>query len=293
MHIKFWGTRGSIPTPGPDTIKFGGNTCCIEVRTDDGELIILDAGSGIRPLGMSLLPNMPLTCSILISHTHWDHIQGLPFFVPLFVPGNKFSIYGTPDPVSLKTIKDALSMQMEYRYFPVREAELKSNIHYETLKENQTVQIGSASVTTIFMNHPVLNFGYLIRCNGKSLFYTGDHESYMNIYSPEDDDYQEYENLIREKHKHIVEFISEVDVLIADSQYTVEEYAQKVGWGHSTFMKSVNLGLEAKAKNTFLIHHDPMRTDQQLEEILSVLRAEHADSGMNIQIATEGAEFEF
>lgn len=293
MIIRFWGTRGSIPTPGPDTVRFGGNTSCIEVRTDDGELIILDAGSGIRALGMSLLKEMPLNCSIFISHTHWDHIQGLPFFAPLFVPGNSFHIYGTPDPVSFKTIKDALSMQMEYRYFPVREAELKSSIEYVTLNENQIVDVGGARVSTIFMNHPVLNFGYKIQCNGKSLFYTGDHESYRNIYSSGDDDYKEFEEIISEKHKNIVDFIRGVDVLIADSQYTSEEYAKKIGWGHSTFDKSVEMARDAGVPALYLTHHDPLRTDDKLETIVSDLREKYADTGIAISAATEGQSVEF
>ena len=157
------------------------------------------------------------------------------------MPGNSFQIYGTPDPVSFKTIKDALSMQMEYRYFPVREAELKSSIEYVTLNENQVVDVGAARVSTIFMNHPVLNFGYKIQCGDKSLFYTGDHESYRNIYASGDDDYKEFEEIISEKHRNIVEFIRGVDILIADSQYTAEEYANKIGWGHSTFDKCVDM----------------------------------------------------
>ncbi|THB64015.1 MAG: MBL fold metallo-hydrolase [Desulfovibrio sp.] len=293
MFIRFWGTRGSIPTPGEDTVRYGGNTSCIEVRTDDGELIILDAGSGIRALGMSLLPEMPLDCSIFISHTHWDHIQGLPFFTPLFVPGNSFTIYGTPDPVSFKTIKDALSMQMEYRYFPVREAELKSSIDYVTLNENQVVEVGAAKVSTIFMNHPVLCFGYKIECNGKSLFYTGDHESYRNIYSHDDDDYKEYEEIIIDKHNNIVDFMRGVDVVVADSQYTTEEYAQKIGWGHSTFDKSIEIAQEAGVKELYLIHHDPLRTDQGLDAILKDLRKKYRDIGVNIHAAAEGGTVEF
>ena len=124
MQVTMRGVRGSIPVPGPDTVRYGGNTTCIEIRTDSGELMIIDGGSGIRPLGLELLAQQPVQCSVFITHTHWDHIQGLPFFVPLFIPGNKIDFYGAFDPVYGKDLKSILSQQMEYCYFPVRELEL-------------------------------------------------------------------------------------------------------------------------------------------------------------------------
>ena len=132
MKVKFWGVRGSIPTPGPDTIKYGGNTTCIEVRTDNNELIILDAGTGIHPLAQSLMSQLPVTANIFITHTHWDHIQGLPFFVPIFIPGNQLNIYGCQDPITGEGIDRALNVQLQYSYFPIREAELKATIAYHT-----------------------------------------------------------------------------------------------------------------------------------------------------------------
>lgn len=292
MHVKFWGVRGSIPTPGPDTLKYGGNTPCIEVLTQDNERIILDAGTGIRVLSLELAKNMPVSCSIFISHTHWDHIQGLPFFIPLFVPGNEMAVYGTPDPVSMKSIRDALSDQMVYRYFPVREAELKAAISYQTLKENQTVRVGSASVTTILMNHPVLNFGFKIQENGKSLFYSGDHEPYYNIYGDENKDFKKYEKHILDRRENIVDFIKGVDVLVVDSQYTEEEYQAKKGWGHSTFRSSVELALEAGIPKVILTHHEPTRSDDQLDAVLAGLHREYADRPIEIDLAREGLELD-
>lgn len=290
MRIKFWGTRGSIPTPGPETVKYGGNTTCIEVETDSGDLIILDAGSGIRPLGLELMKNLPLDCSIFISHTHWDHIQGLPFFIPLFVQGNRVNIHGAFDPVSMKDIKDILEVQMEYRYFPVRSAELKAEILYETMIEGQALDVGSAKVTSILLNHPVLDFGYKVEADGKSVFFTGDHEHWCNIYKPGDDYYDEYQSLIDAKQQHLADFIRGVDVLVADSQYTNDEYPPKIGWGHSTFDRCVDLARAAEVKHLYLTHHEPTRTDEALDEIQAGLRSRNKDAGFDINIAREGDE---
>lgn len=170
MKVKFWGVRGSIASPGPATAKYGGNTTCIEVRTDSNELIILDAGTGIFPLSQSLLAELPVTAHVLITHSHWDHIQGLPFFVPNFIPGNTLRLYGAFDPVTGKGVEHVMSVQLQYSYFPVREAEMKASIEYCTLKPGESVQIGSARITAYLMNHPVINLGYRIEANGKSLF---------------------------------------------------------------------------------------------------------------------------
>ena len=292
MLVKCWGTRGSIPTPGPDTVRYGGNTTCLEVRTDEDELIILDAGSGIRPLGMSLLGQMPLDAPIFITHTHWDHIQGLPFFVPLFVPGNKLTLYSAPDPVTMKTTRDALSVQMEYRYFPVREAELKADIQYETLLEGQVIKTRTATVTPLIMNHPVLCYGYKIENNGKAVFFSGDHEPHYNIYKPEDDDFREYEKIIQEKSRAISAFLRGVDLAVMDSQYTEADYRTKVGWGHSTFDKCIALAAGAKVGRLLLTHHEPTRSDDALDAVYEDLAVRYKDSGLDFAIAVEGEAYE-
>jgi len=196
MKVHFWGVRGSIPAPGPHTFRYGGNTTCIEVRSDDNSLIILDAGTGIFPLAQELLKQMPVQAHVFITHTHWDHIHGLPFFTQLFIPGNSVRIHGGYDVVAGRGIDQIMEVQLQYSYFPVREAEMKARIEYETLSIGEPVQVGDATVTPFLLNHPVVDFGYRVACNGKSVFFTGDHEPWSNMYSPEDEGYAEFQQMV-------------------------------------------------------------------------------------------------
>ncbi|MAY81431.1 MAG: MBL fold metallo-hydrolase, partial [Deltaproteobacteria bacterium] len=248
MKVRFWGVRGSIPSPGPDTVHYGGNTSCIEITTDAGYTIILDAGTGIRALGLELMNKPPVECAICISHTHWDHIQGLPFFVPLFAPGNTVEFYGSFDPVYQKDLKTILSQQMEYCYFPVRERELKANIRYNTIRDNTVFQVGDATITNVLMNHTVMTYGYRVECNGKSIFYSGDHEPPYNIYASDDTFHGEYDQLIQEKVQRICDVAKGVDVMVVDAQYTEPEMIIKRGWGHGTFATGLAMARQAKAK---------------------------------------------
>ncbi|WP_319543502.1 MBL fold metallo-hydrolase [uncultured Pseudodesulfovibrio sp.] len=288
MRFQFWGTRGSLPVPGADTVKYGGNTTCIEVRSDNDDLIILDAGTGIRTLGIELSQSMPVKCHLFVSHTHWDHIQGIPFFIPMFVPGNELTIYGPPDPLTMTGVEAVLARQMEYPHFPVRVVELQADISYDTLSDCQVVDLGFARVSTFLMNHPAMNFGFKIECDGKSLFFTGDHEPLHNIYQPDDAEYEEYEQVVRERSQAVIDFVSGVDVLIADSQYTEEEYQTKRGWGHSTYESSLELARDTGAGMTYLTHHDTTRTDEQLDAIFARISDEWSDSGVAFDLAREG-----
>ena len=146
MKIRFWGVRGSIPSPGPKTVRYGGNTTCIEVRSDAGELIIIDAGTGIASLAQSLLSELPVKANIFITHTHWDHIHGLPFFLPFFIPGNKVKLHGAFDNITGHGIQQVMEVQMQYSYFPIREAELRAAIEYRTLEVGETVVVGDATI---------------------------------------------------------------------------------------------------------------------------------------------------
>jgi phosphoribosyl 1,2-cyclic phosphodiesterase len=292
MRFRFRGTRGSLSAPGVGTVKYGGNTTCIEVRSDNDDLIILDAGTGIRELGLELARNMPVKCHLFVSHTHWDHIQGLPFFVPLFVPGNELTIYGPPDPVTMTGIEAVLAKQMEYPHFPVRVAELQADIDYETLADGQVVDLGFAKVSTILMNHPAMDFGFKVQCDGRTLFFTGDHEPFYNIYQPGEEDYEDYQQIVNERNRGICDFLRGVDVLIVDAQYTEEEYAAKQGWGHSTFERALSLAKEAGVGKVYLTHHETTRTDADVDAIFDGLKAQWADSGVNFDMAREGETVE-
>lgn len=295
MKVRFWGVRGSIASPGPHTVRYGGNTTCIEIRTDNNELIILDAGTGIFPLSQTLLAEMPITANVLITHSHWDHIQGLPFFIPNFIPGNTLRLHGGFDPVSGKGIEQVMSVQLQYSYFPVREEEMKGRIEYVTLSPGEPIQVGSATVTPCLLNHPVVDFGYRIDCNGKSVFFTGDHEPPYNIYDPQDEGYAAYQSLVDEKNRAIVEAILGVDVLIADTSYTAEEYPAKKGWGHGTFATSIELAQQAGVKVLLCTHHEPTRSDDALESAFAKALSQHGapQQGLDIRLAREGDTYEF
>jgi len=295
MKVRFWGVRGSIASPGPKTVRYGGNTTCIEVRTDANELLIIDAGTGIFPLSQSLLGEMPITANVLITHSHWDHIQGLPFFVPNFIPGNTLRLHGAFDPVSGNGVEQVMSVQLQYSYFPVREAELKARMEYVTLTPGEPVQIGSATVTPYLLNHPVINFGYRIESAGKSVFFTGDHEPPYNIYDAADPEFAEYQQFVDEKDAAIARAMLGVDVLIADSSYTSQEYPAKRGWGHGSFDSSIAYARQARSRVLFCTHHEPTRSDDALEVAFAQALADNPDAtdGPDIRLAREGDTFEF
>jgi phosphoribosyl 1,2-cyclic phosphodiesterase len=292
MKVKFWGVRGSIASPGPATVKYGGNTTCIELRTDEDQLIILDGGTGIFPLAQSLLKNLPVTAHIFNTHSHWDHIQGLPFFIPIFIPGNTITLYGALDPVTGDGPERIINVQLQYSFFPVREAEIQSRFDYVSLMPNAPITLGDATITPTLLNHPVINLGYRVDCNGKSVFFTGDHEAHFNIYDAEDEGYAEYQSLIDEQRRTIVESMRGVDVLIADSSYTPEEYRAKTGWGHGTFDTSIKLALDAGAKILYCTHHEPTRSDDELERVFAEALKRNAGilGNLDVRLAREGLE---
>lgn len=292
MKVRFWGVRGSIPSPGPDTVCYGGNTTCVQVTTDNGHTISFDAGTGIRALGLELMKSAPVHCTVLISHTHWDHIQGLPFFMPLFVPGNKVDIYGGFDAVTQKDLRQILAQQMDYSYFPVRQMELAAEIAYNSIHEGARFEVADAVVTNVLMNHPVMTYGYRVDCGGRSVFFSGDHEEPYNIYDEGDTYHGEFDLLIDEKLERIAELAQGVDLFIVDAQYTDAEIRQKRGWGHGTYRSALNLARRANAKKVVFTHHDPSRTDRELDEIAERLRSQDLGEGPELLLAREGMEIE-
>ncbi len=277
--------------PGPDTVRYGGNTTCLEITTDEGNKIIIDGGSGIRQLGLDQLAKLPVTVSLFITHTHWDHIQGLPFYTPLFIRGNKINIYGAFDPVYRKDIREILATQMEYCYFPVRESELMADITYTSLKEGEPITVGSTSVTPILLNHPVLNFGYKVESNGKKFFFTGDYEPATNIYDADEDGYDLYQEMVDKQNEIISEFIRDADAAVMDAQYTTEEYKTKKGWGHGTYDSCIALAKKSRVKNLYLTHHDPTRKDEKLDLIYEELKTKYPnEAGFSMSLAIEGTE---
>lgn len=292
MKVKFWGVRGSIATPGPNTVKYGGNTTCIEIASSSGDLIILDAGTGIHALAQSLESRQPLTAHILITHTHWDHIQGLPFFLPMFKAGNRINIYGGLDPFTQQGIERAMNVQLQHSYFPISEAQLQADIRYFTLKAGETMAVGGVKVTPTVLNHPVYNFGYRIEdADGSSLFFTGDYEPPTNPYRNDHPGFQAMQDLTEQKLAEVIAAMSGVDALIIDSSYTETEYAHRRGWGHGTYASAIAHAKQAAAKRLFLTHHEPTRGDADLESIYNAI-LQNIGTEPPIYLAKEGEEYQ-
>ena len=292
MKFKFWGVRGSIPTPGPNTVKYGGNTTCIEVSPSSGDLLILDAGTGIHALAQSLAKHVPVTAHILMTHTHWDHIQGLPFFLPIFRRGSQIHIYGADDEQTGRGIDRAMSVQLQHSYFPISETQLKAEVVYHNLKSGQGFAIGSATITPLALNHPVVNFGYRIEdSDGSSLFFTGDYEPISCNVAPDHASCGEALQRASQQRQRILELLRDVDALIVDASYTDAEYQQKIDWGHGTFEGGARLAEEVRAKQLFFTHHEPTRSDVELEAIFqSMLQVGNGKYSMHL--AQEGEEHE-
>jgi phosphoribosyl 1,2-cyclic phosphodiesterase len=283
LRVQFWGTRGSIPSPGPKTVRYGGNTPCVEVRTDGGWLIILDAGTGIRELGRSLLDRSngaPVEGDVFLTHAHWDHIQGIPFFAPLFQRGNHFTIWGSES--LQRSVDQVVRDQMSPVVFPVTFEELDARIDFQLIAAGATRSGKGYEVEAFEVQHPGGALGYRFTEPGSShsFVYVSDNE----LGAPE-----KYGSGPAWR-KEFVEFVRGATVLVHDTTYTTEEYDHHHGWGHSTFRDGVELGLEAGVKTLVLFHHEPRRTDEELDQRTDECRALVRSRGgaMQVLAAAEG-----
>ena len=282
MKVKFWGVRGTVPCPGSSTAKYGGNSACIELRVGaSNRIVVIDAGSGIRDLGNNLvqndLPNGPLDISLFLTHTHWDHIMGFPFFTPIYIPGTRMKVYG---PVTFEDdpLSDVVGGQMKYRYFPVNLGELTSEIDYIRLTEEPSIDLGDGlTLKTKMLNHSITVLGYRFEYKGKVFCTCYDCEPYRNLFitdpqHPEYDEAMAFEGgmVADEQNEMLEQFFSGADLLIHDSQYTDREYRDKFGWGHSSIDHAIASATRAGVKKLALFHHDPDRTDEQIDQLSEI-----------------------
>ena len=283
MRVTFYGTRGSLATPGPTTLRYGGNTSCVAVRSASGTLVMLDIGTGAANLGRELMAQGgKISGHIMISHTHWDHIQGLPFFAPLFTAGNEWDIYA---PRGLReSLQDTLAGQMEYTYFPVELDQMGASIRYHDLIEG-SLTVGDIAVTARYLNHPALTLGYRLHADGATMVYSCDHEPHSRALAVGP-------GLIEGHDAEHAAFLADADLVVHDAQYVASEYASKVGWGHSTVEYAVNVARHAGVKRLALTHHDPTRNDAAVDTILKGLKAGGQAGDMEIFAAAEGMQIE-
>jgi phosphoribosyl 1,2-cyclic phosphodiesterase/CheY-like chemotaxis protein len=291
MRVRFWGTRGSIATPGPDTNRFGGNTSCVSLTTDAGAHVIFDCGTGARALGAALMaqPAKPIDATILLSHTHWDHIQGFPFFAPLFVPGNRITVCGPEG--SARSLRDVLSGQMEFTYFPVELGQLPATIDFRELGEG-THELGGVRVIAQYLNHPAMTLGYRIEVDGTSVVYLCDHEPYSETLWHGDLSPSQAGSIVHEGDRRHAHFMEGAGLVIHDAQYTPEEYPSKKTWGHSTYEYAVALAAAAGVRRLVLTHHDPTHDDTFVAALEARARAYAKKIGCAVEVrcAHEGLD---
>ena len=297
MKVKFWGTRGSVPSPGRDTVRYGGNTPCVEVRLAENNLVIFDAGTGLRGLGDALMVRGESVKAIIaISHPHWDHIQGFPFFKPAFISGNELTIVGAQ--TRSVTLRQMIASQMNKVYFPIQLNELKAKIGFLPIRE-ETIPVFEGTLSSIFVNHPAFSLGFRLTVGGRSLVYISDNEPFdrevaRSLKNVEKHVVAGYMKERGDPNQRIFDFARGADVLIHDATYTPEEYVNRVGWGHSHYLFTLKVASEARVGKLVLFHHEQSRTDEKVEEIVRKCRREISlrDYTFECLAAAEGLELE-
>jgi phosphoribosyl 1,2-cyclic phosphodiesterase len=282
VRVTCWGTRGSIPAPGPETVGFGGNTPCLEIRCAAGRSYILDAGTGIRALGSRLAEDGPTDVDLFLTHFHWDHIQGLPFFRPLHDPAARIRIHGPSQ--DGRDVETLLRAQMAPEFFPVPYSRVAATLSFHHVTDEPWTD-GVAEVAAHRVRHAGYTCGYRVRCNGVMVGYVPDNELVGGSYGPDPAGW----------YAGLVAFLEGVDVLFHDAMYTDDEYHSMEGWGHSTFSQAVRLAEDAGAGRLFFFHHAPDRDDDALARQVDAIRDALARRGSTLQVdaAAEGLELRF
>jgi phosphoribosyl 1,2-cyclic phosphodiesterase len=301
MKVRFWGVRGSFPVPGPETSRYGGNTSCVAVKAgDNGPFIIIDAGTGIRRLGKDMMMSEwgegKGTAHLLVSHTHWDHIQGLPFFAPVYQKGNRFFVYARQrDDTHLRAV---FASQTDSPYFPVPFENVQADVAFRELVEGARFEIGPVKVRCTRLNHPWIAIAYRLDCDGASLCYVTDTAPFKDILieqefirqppKPGDPLKPEDAAKLQAMREGVVRLCEGADLVIYDTQFTPEEYRARPHWGHSCPEDAIEIARAAGAKGVVLFHHDPARTDDQIDSLL----AHHRKLAPDLQLvaAAEGME---
>lgn len=278
MLVRCWGSRGSIAVSGEQYIKYGGDTTCVEVVSDSGDLIIIDAGTGIRPLGNLLVEEgRHRSINLLLTHAHWDHLSGFPFFKPVYMKDSEIRVYGPqPTQISLKSI---ISKTMSSPYFPIELEDISASISFLGMG-HKNYNIGPVSVSTIPLSHPNQGVGYRLDENGKSFVFLTDNE--LTYHHPMGLAYEDY-----------VEFARGADLLFHDSEFKRKEYEDTQGWGHSVYLDTLKLAIDAGVKTLGLFHHNQDRTDSEVDEMEAECRRIIKEKGLDLEVVAIGAGMEF